>query len=553
MTELPEGWESVATVDCFDQVSTNDKKVKTKECLERGLYPVIDQGQNNIAGYLNDLDKVIHVEEPLIIFGDHTRAIKWVPHDFIPGADGTKVLKPKAFVDNRFSYFQLKSLDIPDRGYSRHFQFLKVLPFSIPPLNEQIRIANKLDSLLAKVDAAQARLEKIPTLLKRFRQSILAAATSGELTKEWRDKNQTESISVLVEKSFIKKGKLKVRSKNGWDANLLFQDLPNNWAWIPNFKLAQDKSTAICAGPFGTIFKAKDFRDKGVPIIFLRHVKESGFNQKKPNYMDQDVWEEYHQEYSVYGGELLVTKLGDPPGEACIFPSDFGTAMVTPDVLKMNVDTALVSTEYLKYFFNSPNCKNMVRDLAFGATRLRIDIPMFKNFPIPLAPINEQKEIVRRVESLFALADSVEKQYTEAKKYTDHLTQSLLAKAFRGELVPQDPNDEPASELLKRIQAEREQLALNKPKRKIKTTTNNKTKKKVIMKLNDAPESYLAELLTQLGGEADAKILWDKTDLAIDDFYAKLKQEMQTGVIVDDKASSDPAQRKLKIAESDSV
>ena len=95
---------------------------------------------------------------------------------------------------------------------------------------------------------------------------------------------------------------------------------------------------------------------------------------------------------------------------------------------------------------------------------------------VPIPSTEEPKEIVRRVESLFALADSVEKQYTEAKKRTDRLTQSLLAKAFRGELVPQDPNDEPASELLKRIQVEREQQAANKPKPK--TVTKRKIKKK---------------------------------------------------------------------------
>ncbi|BEV07296.1 restriction endonuclease subunit S [Methylophilus sp. DW102] len=430
---------------------------------------------------------------------------------------------------------------------------LKAYEVPLAPLNEQIRIANKLDSLLAKVDDAQTRLEKIPSLLKRFRQSVLAAATSGELTREWRAQNVTESICELVEWSFSQKmGKLKVRAKKGWDVNLQLQTLPDNWAWIPNFKLAKGKSTAICAGPFGTIFKAKDFRDQGVPIIFLRHVKESGFNQNKPNYMDPDVWKKLHQDYSVHGGELLVTKLGDPPGEACIYPQDFGAAMVTPDVIKMDVDESVAYTEYLKFFFNSPNCKNMLRELAFGATRLRIDIPMFKNFPIPLPPINEQNEIVRRVGSLFALADSVEKQYTEAKKRIDRLTQSLLAKAFRGELVPQEPNDEPAAELLKRIEAERKHLTESKPKRKATTNRNDKnaTKSKgnnLTMKLSDAPENYLLDQLKHLGGEADAKLLWNKTELDIDDFYAKLKQEMLAGNIIDDKTSPDASQRKLKV------
>jgi type I restriction enzyme S subunit len=165
---------------------------------------------------------------------------------------------------------------------------------------------------------------------------------------------------------------------------------------------------------------------------------------------------------------------------------------------------------------------------------------------IPFPPIEEQKEIVRRVESLFALADKVEKQYTQAKKSVDALTQSLLAKAFRGELVPQDPNDEPAELLLKRIQDERQQQVASKPKRKIRNSAK-KPQKTSTMKLNQVPENYLLDLLTQLGGEAHAEALWQKSALAIDDFYAKLKQEMHCGHIIDDNKSPDPALRKLKL------
>lgn len=413
---------------------------------------------------------------------------------------------------------------------------------AIAPLNEQNRIADKLDSILAKVDAAQARLDKIPNILKRFRQSVLAAATSGELTKEWRKTNATEDVNRLVDKvNSLKTGKLKVRKKKVADDLSKLPELPHNWAWIPNHKLALDKSTAICAGPFGTIFKAKDFRDKGVPIIFLRHVKELGFNQRKPNYMEPTVWEEFHQDYSVFGGELLVAKLGDPPGEACIYPEGIGKAMVTPDVLKMNVDTNITSPEYLRSFFNSPNCKDIIRDLAFGATRLRIDIPMFKGFPVPLPPFNEQKEIVRRTESLFTTANAVEKQFHDAKDKINRLTQSILAKAFRGELVAQDENDEPAEKLLSKIQNELK----NKPKNETRRTTNTKSVVKN-MKLEDAPVSYLKNLMLKDESEIQAKQLWKDSKMTIDDFYAQLKKELIN--IEEINESLDPEARTLKVS-----
>lgn len=117
--------------------------------------------------------------------------------------------------------------------------------------------------------------------------------------------------------------------------------------------MAADGKNSICAGPFGTIFKAKDFRSEGIPIIFLRHIKPGKFEWKKNICMDKKVWEEFHQPYSVYGGELLITKLGDPPGDAAIYPNGEGTSMVTPDVIKMNVDEEVALTKFLLYFFNS--------------------------------------------------------------------------------------------------------------------------------------------------------------------------------------------------------
>jgi type I restriction enzyme, S subunit len=331
-----------------------------------------------------------------------------------------------------------------------------VREYQIPlaPLEEQKRIADKLDAVLARVDACLDHLDRIPAILKRFRQSVLSAAVSGQLTEEWR---KTHSIpdgeaGLQVERQTHKKtGRLKVRGQPiRMDKDYLYE-LPPSWSWVLNHQLAVDESNAICAGPFGTIFKAKDFRTSGVPIIFLRHIGEGKYLRHKPGFMDEAVWRELHQPYTVFGGELLVTKLGDPPGAACLYPKKIGAAMVTPDVIKMSVDEQVAIPEYLMHFFNSLPSKKITESICFGVTRLRIDLSLFKTFPIALPPIKEQTEIIRRVESLFAYADRLEARYTTARAQVEKLTPALLAKAFRGELAPQDPNDEPASELLKRL------------------------------------------------------------------------------------------------------
>jgi type I restriction enzyme, S subunit len=391
---------------------------------------------------------------------------------------------PEPLVESKLMFYFLKTVDLSVFSRSSTVPSIRKgdveeLHFPLSPLPEQKRIVAKLDETLAQVDTIKARLDAIPKILKRFRQSVLASAVSGKLTEEWRVNNASGCAEAELIANFAKNsGKLKLRGKQANLSELSLLTLPTSWTWTQNYKLAKDASNSICAGPFGTIFKAKDFRDEGVPIIFLRHVKEDGFNQNKPNYMDRAVWEDLHQEYSVNGGELLVTKLGDPPGECCSYPENAGTSMVTPDVLKMDVDERCADKKYLRSYFNSPISTEIIEKLAFGVTRLRIDIAMFKGFPVPLPPMEEQKEIVRLVDQYFAFADTIETQVRKAQKRVDNLTQSILSKAFRGELVPQDPNDEPADKLLERIaEARKEAEALAKVAKKTEAAKKRAAKK----------------------------------------------------------------------------
>lgn len=356
-------------------------------------------------------------------------------------------------LSSNLAYAQFSDLAKGSTVKNLNIQAAQKVIIPLPPLPEQKRIVAKLDALFGHLDVLREKLDRIPELLKNFRQQVLTQAVTGRLTEEWRKGNELDSeFFNLIDTTHAEKDRpVKVRGKKGFDDNLNLYNVPKNWKWIPNYKLVSNGGNAICAGPFGTIFKAKDFRTEGIPIIFLRHVKPDGFNQNKPNYMDPKVWKEFHQEYSVYGGELLVTKLGDPPGDAAIFPKNFGMAMVTPDVMKASYNEELLSTTYASYFFNSSACKDLISEVSFGMTRLRIDLTMFKSFPIPVPTPAEQSEIVKRVESLFTSADKIEAQYQSLKEKIDQLPQAILAKAFKGELVAQDKNDEPAGVLLEQI------------------------------------------------------------------------------------------------------
>ncbi|HIE8867409.1 TPA: restriction endonuclease subunit S [Klebsiella variicola] len=486
--KLPEGWVDSILGDVLDVNSGVGFPIKFQG-KNSGDYPVYkvsdisfavtkNNGNLSTAGHYISKEEAVELKGKIFrpgstAFAKIGEAVKLNRRAIVqsPGLADNNVMVISAVRHemDKFIFHFMNTIDLSEQARSTTVPSIRKgdienIRLALPSIYEQKIIAEKLDTLLAQVDSTKARLEQIPKILKRFRQAVLNTAVRGDLTKSWRENTQLTSMVELLEKCIsLKSGKLRVR-KNAITENYKnFISLPDSWTWSENYNLAKDNSSSICAGPFGTIFKAKDFRSEGIPIIFLRHVKEGVFNQNKPTFMDREIWEKLHQDYSIFGGELLVTKLGDPPGESCIYPQKFGTAMVTPDVLKMDVDNEIANTKYLMHYFNSPLAKKIIAELAFGATRLRIDIAMFKNFPVPLPSLEEQHEIVRRVEQLFAYADTIEKQVNSALTSVNSLTQSILAKAFRGELTAEWRAENPAlisgensaAALLEKIKAER--------------------------------------------------------------------------------------------------
>ena len=426
------------------------------------------------------------------------------------------IVRANQLIEPRYLFYWIKSPEIQlsieslYTGTTNQVELSKskVLETQIPlaPLNEQILIANKLDSMLAKVDVAQARLEKIPALLKRFRKAVLAAATSGELTWEWRG------------------------------------DQIHNWPIV---------SLKEVATGFNYGSSAKSQAEGEVPVLRMGNLQGGKLDWTDLVYTSD---KSEIEKYLLEPGDVLFNRTNSPElvGKTSIFRGE--RKSIYAGYLIRIKGSKHLDNEYLNLQLNSPHARDYCWKVKTdGVSQSNINAKKIQAYEFELPPIQEQREIVRRVESLFTLADVVEKQYLEAKKRIDRLTQSLLAKAFRGELVPQDPNDEPAAELLQRIQASREQQIANNPVRKViarktsarvkSSTQQNKTK---AMQLKDAPENYLFDLLIQLGGEAYAEVLWKKSALTIDDFYAKLKREMQTNSIKDN-ISPDPALRILKI------
>ena len=287
----------------------------------------------------------------------------------------------------------------------------------LPPISEQKIIAEKLDTLLAQVESTKARLEQIPQILKRFRQAVLGAAVSGKLTEDWRDNS---SLSGWIEGKlgeFIKKPSYGTSSKS------------NKEGLIPVLRMGNLQGGLL------------DWTD----LVYTSDTIEI---------------EKYKLEYN----DVLFNRTNSPElvGKTAIYKSE-QPAIYAGYLIRVQCLPDL-NPDYLNYHLNSilgrQYCYSVKSD---GVSQSNINAQKLIAYPITVPPLPEQHEIVRRVEQLFAYADTIEKQVNNALARVNNLTQSILAKAFRGELTAQWRAENPelisgensAAALLEKIKAER--------------------------------------------------------------------------------------------------
>lgn len=267
--EIPDSWTFYHLENLTYSIGNKNNQLQTKEILKEGLYPVVSQGQNLIDGYTNNKQKLIAINKPVIMFGDHTRNVKYINFDFVIGADGTKFFTSILF-NERFLYYTIVyfSQTIENRGYARHYNLLKSALIPLPPLAEQARIVaeiEKYEPLIAEYD----KLEKESSLLDgeikdKLKKSILQYAIQGKLVPQ--DEND-EPASELLKRIRVEKkaqlGKKYVESYiykgddncyyehiDGKDSDITDKipfDLPENWCWARLDELALYRK-----GPFGS-------------------------------------------------------------------------------------------------------------------------------------------------------------------------------------------------------------------------------------------------------------------------------------------------------------
>ncbi|EPM7857742.1 restriction endonuclease subunit S [Vibrio alginolyticus] len=467
MSELPKGWRGTLLNGVVDKIVGGGTPSKSVPSYYEGDIPwmtVKDMNKSYLTDTIdhitqeaidNSSTNVIPAGTLIIATRMSLGKIVRASFDSAINQDLKALFVNREVDDYYFEYwYRSQGLKIESLGTGTtvkgvRLEVINALEFPLAPLAEQKRIVEKLDEVLAQVDTIKARLDGIPGLLKRFRQSVLASAVSGKLTEEWRGGPSSDS-----HQSPITVGNEVIAS-------------PNGWFWQKLTDLAKLESGHT---PRKTV--AEYWDDGDVYWICLQDIRAA----------HGKIIQDTKFKPTMLGIENSSARLL-PAGTVCFsrdisvgYTTIMGKEMSTTQHFANWICGSKLNNKYLMYAFMA--AKRHLTETGQGTTVKTVYMPALKQFHLLTPPLIEQKEIVRLVDQYFAFADTIEAQVKKAKARVDNLTQSILAKAFRGELVAQDPNDEPADKLLERIaKARADAEALAKAAKKAENAKKRAVKK----------------------------------------------------------------------------
>ncbi|EFP7721078.1 restriction endonuclease subunit S [Shigella flexneri] len=453
--ELPEGWEWVHLPDIYCSISESSRKIKSSEILPEGKYPVIEQSQEFISGYCNNECLLIKLNNPVIVFGDHTRNIKFIDFDFVVGADGVKILSP-ILICERFFFWQLRSFKLDVRGYARHFKVLNSCLFALPPIAEQERIVEKVSSLMSLCDQLEqqsltsldAHQQLVETLLgtltdsqntaelaenwarisehfdtlftteasvDALKQTILQLAVMGKLVpQDPNDEPASELLKRIAQEKaqLVKEGKIKKQKPLPpiSDEEKPFE-LPEGWEWCRIGNIVNIKSELVSPKDYLNLYQvAPDIIEKGTGrVISKRTVKESGV--KGPN-------------SRFYKGQIVYSKIR--PSLSKVFLAEYN-GLCSADMYPL--DCHINPNYLLKYILSIPFLMQ-VKKAENRIKMPKLNSDSFYNIIVAIPPYNEQQAIFDKINSIEAVCNGLISYIGIYHKTQLHLADALTDAAI---------------------------------------------------------------------------------------------------------------------------
>lgn len=428
---VPPSWAVLPFEQAADVVSDKGKRVKQGSYLLAGKIPIIDQGQDAIGGYTDDEDMAFDDELPVILFGDHTRSFKYIDKRFAVGAEGVKILRPREGYVPKFFYYLLRSLQIPSRGYSRHFQFLRKFHLPLAPEEQQRNIVAEIEKQFSRLDEAVANLKRVKANLKRYKASILKAAVEGRLVPTEAELAGREGRSYETGEQLLHRTLDARRSQgNGMftmPAGPIVRDLPElpaGWSWV--------SAVQACDPVVDCHNKTAPYINAGIPLVRTTNIRDGRLVLKDLRYVDQPTYEYWSRRCPPQPGDVLFTREA-PMGEAGIIPAGLQLCLGQRTMLMR--PSSAISTGFLLASLMSPVVKALIDRVAVGSGVKHLRVGDVERLPIPLPPLVEQHRIVAEVERRLSVIEELEAAVEANLTRADRLRQAVLSKAFVGALI----------------------------------------------------------------------------------------------------------------------
>jgi len=387
-------WDSVTIGSCLEPLHLPAEKVQAKDYLTEGTFPIVDQGQTLIAGWTNNSAGLIEEHIPVVVFGDHTRAIKFIDFPFVRGADGTQILHP----DNRFNvsffYFACKSVEIEGRGYNRHFSILKEMEIPIPPKDEQEKIGSVL-TLIESLIKAEDHAGNAATALKR-------AAMRELFTRGLRGEPQKETEIGLV---------------------------PESWGQKELLEMAIVQ-TGIAKGR-----KFADTEMVDLPYLRVANVQDGHLDLSEMKNIR--IRKTEIDRYRLQPDDIVLTEGGDfdKLGRGFIWRGQIQDCVHQNHVFAVRTNKNILEPAFFAYLAQSDYGKAYFLKVAHKTTNLAcINTQKLKAFPVIFPSLPEQAEIVEILDAIDRKIDL----HKRKKALLEELFKSLLHKLMTGEIRVED-------------------------------------------------------------------------------------------------------------------
>ena len=342
---MREGWTYKKFEDCLVKAA-KAKQVQTSEYNSGSKYPIISQEDKMVSGYCDDSSLLYHIDNPVVIFGDHTRVLKYVDFDFVVGADGVKILIPKDFLKAKYLLYYLRWYKVPSLGYSRHYKLLKEINIPIPPLSEQERIVSELDLLSSIIE---------------------------------KKKEQLKAYDQLAQSIFYDMFGDPIENLKGWE-----------------MKKLEECVSSDCSISYGIVQPGDDVQD-GVPVVRPIDLTNTFVYRKGLKVIDKTISDAYKRTI-LKGNEILFCVRGTT-GVVSFASEELCGCNVTRGITPLSFDNH-TNKYYIFYLIKSDSLQSLISEQTRGIALKQINMKDVRLLPVPLPPLSLQQSFAEKIESI---------------------------------------------------------------------------------------------------------------------------------------------------------